>query len=132
MEQSDEHVWRPPDQSWLKLNSDAALFKEHNYSGFGVVIRNNQGEVMAAMATKGPPVSSSEEAETLACRKALEFATDTGFSELIVEGDNVNVMRVASSSTRNFFMLGNVIADIHCILYGLGRVSISCIKRDGS
>ena len=32
----------------------------------------------------------------------------------------------------NFSVLGNVIADIHCNLYGLGRVSISCIKRNGN
>ena len=62
----------------------------------------------------------------------MEFAVDAGFSKLIVEGDNVNVMRVVSSSTMNFSMLGNVIVDIHCILCGLGRVSISCIKRDGN
>ena len=46
---------------------------------------------MAAMSV-GPPVSSSEEAELLACRKAVEFATDAGFSELVIEGDNSNVM----------------------------------------
>ena len=132
MRQSDGSVWRPPAQSWFKLNFDAAIFKEHNSSGFGVVIRNNQGEVMAAMASRRPPVSCSEEAETLACRKALEFAVDTGFSELLVEGDNANVMRAISSSTMNFSVLGNVIADIHCNLYGLGRVSISCIKRNGN
>ena len=125
-------VWCPPDQSWFKLNFDAAIFKEQNCSGFGAMIRNNQGEVMAAMATRGPLVSCSEEAETLACRKALEFAVDAGFSELIVEGDNINVMRAVSSSTMNFSMLGNVIAAIRCILCGLRGVSISCVKREGN
>ena len=41
-------------------------------------------------------------------------------------------MRAVSSSTMNFSMLANVIADIHCVLCGLGRVSISCIKRGGN
>ena len=35
---------------------------------------------MAAMAAKGPDVSCSMEAELLACRKAIEFAVDAGFS----------------------------------------------------
>ena len=43
---------------------------------------------MAAMAAKSPEVFCSEEAELLACRKAIEFAVDTGFSELVIEGDN--------------------------------------------
>ena len=77
------------------------------------------------MATRGLLVSCSEEAKTLACRKALEFAIDASFSELIVEGDNINVMRAMSSSTMNFFMHGNVIVDIHCILCGLwGYLSV--------
>ena len=38
MRQSDGSVWRPPSQSLFKLNFDAAIFKEHNSSGFSVVI----------------------------------------------------------------------------------------------
>ena len=35
---------------------------------------------MAAMVAKGPEVSCSIDAELLACRKAIEFAVDAGFS----------------------------------------------------
>ena len=42
-----------------------------------MVIRNDKGEVMAALSAKGPPVMDSEEAEVLAGRKALEFALDS-------------------------------------------------------
>ena len=31
---------------------------------------------MASMSARGPPVNDSEEAEILACRKAMEFAID--------------------------------------------------------
>ena len=87
---------------------------------------------MAALSAKGPSVTYSEEAETMACRKALEFVVDAGFSKLVVEGDNVNVMRAISSSTPNLSMLGNVIANIQCLLCGLRRVSTSCIKMGGN
>ena len=40
---------------------------------------------MVAMSVGGPPVSSSEEAELLTCRKVVEFATDVGFSELVIK-----------------------------------------------
>ena len=42
-------------------------------------------------------MSDSEEAKVLACRKALEFAVDAGFVELLVEGDNTSVMRNISN-----------------------------------
>lgn len=130
--QSDGNVLHLPPQSLFKLNFDAAIFKESNRFGFGAMIQNEQGEVMAAMPTIRPLVTCSEEAETMACRKALEFVVDAGFSGLVVEGDNVNVMRAISSSTLNLSMLGNVIADIQCLLYGLRRTSTSCIKRGGN
>ena len=41
---------------------------------------------MAAMSVKGPSVSCSEEAEALACRKALEFVVELSFTEMIIEG----------------------------------------------
>ena len=52
------------------------------------MIRNAAGEVMVALSVRGAAVIDSEEAEAMACRKALEFAIDAGFSELVVEGDN--------------------------------------------
>lgn len=61
---------------------------------------------MAAMSVKGPPVTNSEEVEALACRKALEFSIDADFSELIIEGDNANVMRAISSFASKPFFAG--------------------------
>ena len=86
-------MWRPPPHPFFKMNFDAAIFNERGRSGFGPVIRNEHREVMAALSDIGPSVSGSEEVETLACRKAVEFAVDAGFSELIIGGDSINVMK---------------------------------------
>ncbi|XP_030970640.1 uncharacterized protein LOC115991023 [Quercus lobata] len=85
--------WQPPDGSTYKLNFDAAVFSNASASGVGVMIRNAGGQVMAALSSRGLAVLDSDEAEVLACRRALEFAVEVGFSDLIVEGDNANVMR---------------------------------------
>ena len=58
-----------------------------------MIIRNENGQVMVALSSKGLAVIDSEKVEVLACRQAMEFALDDGFSDLIVEGDNSNVMR---------------------------------------
>ena len=99
------HVINGPSQQWqpliglmYKLNFDAAVFNDFSASGVGVVIRNGGGQVMVVMVSRGPTVSDSEEAEVLASRRALEFAIDAGFADLVVEGDNSNVLRFIVSA----------------------------------
>ena len=123
--------WQPPPSSVYKLNFDEAVFTGIQCSGFGAIIRNSYGEVMAAMSVKGPSVSSSEEVKALACQKAIEFAMEAGFSELIIEGDNTAAMKAVAGSSGGNSLLGHVYEDIHCSLLGLHSVSISCVRRGG-
>ena len=96
------------------------------------MIRNAVGDVMAALSARGAAVVDSEEAEALACRKAMEFAIDAGFSELIVEGDNAMVMSAVSSTSPNWSRLGVIYDDIGCLAAGLRYVSFSCIMRSAN
>ena len=125
-------VWKPPPNSVFKLNFDAIVFVEAKRTGFGAIIRNDKGEVMAAMSAGGPQVSSSEEAELLACRKVVEFATDARFFELVIEGDNSNVMKALSSSSVDQLLLGNVVDDVRHLVCGMHWVNFSCIRRGGN
>ena len=103
-----------------------------NCSGFGAIIRNAAGEVMAGMSVKGPYVNNSEEAEVLACQKAIEFSIKAGFSELMIEGDNANVIRAISSPLANKSLLGHVYEDIRSYFGGLHSASISWVRRGGN
>ena len=87
---------------------------------------------MARMLAKGPYVRNSEEAEALACRKAVIFAMEAGFSKLVIEGDNVKVMRDVSGLSCHNSLLGHIYEDICAYLNGMQHVSISCIKRGGN
>ena len=125
-------TWTTPPENCYKLNFDAAIFKDINASGFSVVIRNERGEVMAALAAKGPPVHDSEEAEVLACRTALEFAVDAGFAGLILEGDNVTVVRNLEALRGILSCLGHLYGDVQCLRSGLHAVSVSCVGRSAN
>ena len=81
------------------------------------------------MVAKGPEVFCSEEAELLACRKAIEFTVDVGFFELVIEGDNNSTMKAILTLKDDQSMLGNVIRDIQHLLRNLQWVRIDCIRR---
>ena len=131
-QQPNGEVWQPPPIEAYKLNFDAAIFSDIGRIGFGAVIRNEKGEVMATMTACGSAVQTSEEAELLACRRALEFAVDAGFYRLIIEGDNSNVTHAISSSAENNSLLGNVVDDIRHLIRGLHWAAVCCIRRSGN
>ena len=76
------------------------------------MIWNEKGEVMAAIAARGSAVQDSEEVEVMACRKALEFAIDAGFTEIILEADNAMVMKTISQAQPDLSRLGLIYEDI--------------------
>ena len=76
------------------------------------MIRNEKGEVMAVIAVRGGAVRDSEEVEVMACRKALEFAIDAGFTEIILEGDNAMVMKMISQAQPDLSRLWIIYEDI--------------------
>ena len=68
------------------------------------------------MVAKGLEVFYSKEVELLACRKAIEFAVDAGFSELVIEGDNNSAMTAISTLKIDQSLLGNVVGDIQHLI----------------
>ena len=124
--------WQAPPPDVYKLNFDAALFSGMNRIGIGTIIRNDKGEVMAPMAAVGPGAENSEEAELMAYRRSLEFAVDAGFSRLIIEGDNANVIQAISSSLPNNSILGCVVDDIRHLIHWLSWARTNQIRRGGN
>lgn len=84
------------------------------------------------MSAKGLGVMDSEEAEVLACQRALEFAMDAGFEELVIEGDNSTVINSIASLRALQSRLGNIYGDIRLLAAGSRCMSFSCVKREAN
>lgn len=127
-----QQTWQPPLGSLFKLNFDGACFDGGASSGYGAVIRNGKGEVMAAISVRGGAVRDSEEVEVMACRKALEFAIDAGFTEIILEGDNAMVLKMISQAQPDLSRLGLIYEDIWCLAAGFRFFSSNCVRRNAN
>ena len=62
---------------------------------------------------------NSEEAEALACQKAVIFAMEARFSEIVVEDDNVTVMKTILDASSHNSLLGHIYEDIWFYLRGM-------------
>ena len=68
----------------------------------------------------------------LACRKALEFAIDAGFMDIILEGDSALVMQTVSQAQPNLSWLGLIYEDIWCLAAGFRSILINCVRHSAN
>ena len=71
--------WSSPQDGLVKINFDRAIFSESNQSGVGVVIRDNNGAVLASCSEKIHQAYKPDKVEALAALKAVTFAHELGF-----------------------------------------------------
>ena len=124
--------WRAPQAGFVKVNFDGAVFSELNMSGIGVVIRDNNGAVLASCSEKMFQAYKTEETEALAARKALMFAHELGFQSVILEGDPLGLIQALKSQEQNVCPLSLLVEDVKVYSNHFRRVLYSHIKRNGN
>ncbi|KAL4653666.1 hypothetical protein ACB092_01G321700 [Castanea dentata] len=102
-----------PQAGFVKVNFNGAVFGGLNKSGVGVVIRDNNGDVLASCSEKLFQVIKAEEAEALAARKALMLAHELGFQNVILEA-------------------GLLVEDVKVYSNNFLRVLYSHVRRNGN
>ena len=124
--------WLPPPAGFYKANFDAAYFGNSGIAGIGVVVRDCEGEIIAALSQKILEPYSVDVAETLACRRAVVFARELSLFSIIVEGDNMRIVQAASNKRENLTLFGHVIKEIHDSCSSFTRISFQHVRRDGN
>ncbi|OEL34167.1 hypothetical protein BAE44_0004812 [Dichanthelium oligosanthes] len=90
--------WTPPEQGWVKVNTDASFLEASFSGGSGCVIRDSCGEVLAAEARWHNNVSDVLTMEALAARNGLLVAVAYGYRRVVLEIDNLSLVNELISS----------------------------------
>ena len=122
----------PPPVGFYKANFDAAYFGNSGIAGIGVVVRDCEGEIIAALSQKILEPYSVDVAETLACRRAVVFARELSLFSIIVEGDNMRIVQATSNKRENLTLFGHVIKEIHDSCSSFTKISFQHVRRDGN
>ena len=121
--------WKPPSHGLYKINLDGAVFSKNKQVGAGVIIRNEVGEVIAALSKKWKWPLGALEAEAKALEAGVEFARDVGISEAEFESDSLVICNALQGLASPPSSVMNVLAGVINHLSRFRQWSITHIKR---
>ena len=124
--------WKPPSHGFYKINLDGAVFLKNKQAGAGVIIRNEAGEVIAALSKKWKWPLGALEAEAKALEAGVEFARDVGISEAEFESDSLMICNAVQGLISPPVSVSNVLAGVINQLSRFRHWSITHIKRQGN
>lgn len=84
--------WKPPLSGKFKVNIDGAVFACQNATGVGVLIRDEEGNIIGAFSKKFWALLKVVEIEAEAVEVGLQFAKDLSIQDFILEGDSLLVI----------------------------------------
>jgi hypothetical protein len=103
--------WRPPDDTWVKINTDAGVSVEDRKSGAGGIVRNPSGFV-AAWSKPLPGITNPLIAEAMALREGVFFAKLRGFPRVIIEVDCLEIVNLWNSHAGSRAVVAPILQDI--------------------
>jgi ribonuclease HI len=108
--------WCPPSIGFFKANWDAAINSKKGILGFGCIVWDVHGFVVAALSHSVIVMGNPEVAEALAALHTIEFCRNHGFNSIILEGDSLIVVNAINRVGLNWSFLENIILDIQTLL----------------
>uniref|UniRef100_A0A803LHG6 RNase H type-1 domain-containing protein n=1 Tax=Chenopodium quinoa TaxID=63459 RepID=A0A803LHG6_CHEQI len=123
--------WCAPPPAIIKVNSNAALFNT-NHVGFGGVMRDNVGDVVAATCLQIVGRFDVDVVEAMAMRHALKIAMESGFVRLCLETDNLKLHSHLKKSKYDQTTFGIVVKDILTLASSCHSCVFEFVKREGN
>ena len=121
--------WRPPNQGCFKINFDGTLFSKENQARIGVVVHNKEGLVLASLSQQIPLPATVLEVETLATRRALEFAIEIGVHRVILEGDSIILFNALQSTNHSLAHFGHLAEDVKYLASCFQKCMFSHVRK---
>ena len=124
--------WQKPNEGWFKCNVDAALLNQYNQIGYGCVIRDDQGEFIAARngVLNGP--MNPALAKALSCKEALSWLKNLSYNKVIVELDAQQLVHALQGFQEDLSYFGSIVEDCKILSKDLGDCTFVFVKQSAN
>ena len=122
--------WSPLRQDWYKINTDGVVFRDIGCCGSGVVIRNEEGQIMGAMSKRWDLPLGALEIEAKAVKDGVQLAWDLGLKRIIIESDSQTLVNAIRDQSVVLSSIQHVIEGIGVDLRWFDAWKVSQICRE--
>ncbi|KAK6151805.1 hypothetical protein DH2020_014440 [Rehmannia glutinosa] len=126
------HQWRKPDFPYLKCNVDAAFCQNRKCTGIGMILRNDQGELVVARTMCFPGLYYVREAEAMGVREALSWIYGLGIQQVVVETDAKYVVDGLSSLEKGMTEYDSILQECRVLLHSEPAFSVDFVRRSAN
>ena len=121
--------WKAPATAWIKTNWDAAVDHQNLRIGFGAVMRNCQGKVVAARCFSIEGHLDPEAAKNLGAFYAVKLSKEMGAQNLVLEGDAQTVVSAIRSGAEHAGRYGHLVDDVKMLLHSFSQWECCYVGR---
>ena len=123
--------WNKPQMNWVKVNVDAYV-GENQTVGLGVVVRDWQGKLLVAAATRMNVAWEARMAEAAAARFGVMIARRYGYPKVCLEGDALTVVAALHQNQVGRAPISLLLSDVISLSKGFDAFICSHVKRAGN
>ncbi|XP_059461784.1 uncharacterized protein LOC132190750 [Corylus avellana] len=125
-------TWSAPPHDWFKANWDAAIGKQSGWVGLAAVIRDSQGNMVAAKTVTRKGLIEPVAAEALAALMAVQLSREMGFSRLWLEGDAKTIVDAVNSTEPDWSRIGHLVDDIRMEIQTFTSWKVAYVRREAN
>ena len=125
-------AWSPPRGGHFKINVDGLFFLKQKSVGVGVVIRDEEVRLEAALSKRIHASLGAVEVEAKAFEMGLLFARDIGVCDVVLEEDSLIVYNALCNISSPSSTIDTVVQGIQDICGDFRSVGFSHVRRQGN
>ena len=124
--------WKKPNPRQVKLNVDASFYVDSCAGAVGSVLRDYEGNFIAASTTYLSYVATPAMAEALAMREGLELASRMGCNNIIAESDSIETIEACTGEEQWWNGSAAVFADCMDLAALIETISFKHCPREAN
>jgi ribonuclease HI len=105
-------LWQTTPTRMFKVNWDAFVDKKNGRIGYGLIIRDFEGVVLAVRSTTKNFLVTSKVTKVLVALHVVETCKEMGFHDIILEGDALQIVNVIKAPGKIWSSFGHIVDGI--------------------